>query len=239
MGGQICPRPALAHFSRSEGCSACSRHHCLHFPGHSGRPPPSTPNPPTHSVLTLGNSACRSRTAPPTRRRFAVGFQPLPRLIDKPKGCLHPVQRWVTAGDPGRGGGSPRAPVCTWRAHGSLASALTPGWSTRLTQFVSSSEGRLQPVVLHDSAAPSRVAHSAHVGHAQGVAGGDPAQVLWSGGGRRMRTPGAEPARWDGAGGALGLLGAGRQRGPAPRPLAAVFLESHARSAVLAGSPAG
>lgn len=238
MGGQICPHPALAHFSRSEGCSACSRHHCLRFPD------PRARHPPTHSVLTLGNSACRSRTAPHTRRRFAVGFQPLPRLIDRPKGCLHPVQRWVTAGDPGRGGGSPRAPVCTWRAHGSLASALTPGWSTRLTQFVSSSEGRLQPVVLHDSAAPSRVAHSAHVGHAQGVAGGDPAQVLWSGGGRRMRTLGPEPAALGrsrrGAGPPRGRAAAGASAAScAPRPLAAVFLESHARSAVLAGSPAG
>ena len=53
------------------------------------------------------------------------------------------------------------------------------GWVRRgPTELVSGGEGGGQPVVLDHRAAPLGVAHGAHVGHAQGVAGGGSAQVL-------------------------------------------------------------
>lgn len=56
---------------------------------------------------------------------------------------------------------------------------VAPQPHSHITQFMSCSEGRLEPIILHNSTAPSWVTHSAHIGHAQSVTCRDPAQVLW------------------------------------------------------------
>ena len=59
------------------------------------------------------------------------------------------------------------------------------------TDLVRHGEGGVEPVVLDDGAAPLRGAHRPHVGHAQGVTGVVPTQVLQD---RRQDTGGKNQA---------------------------------------------
>ena len=82
---------------------------------------------------------------------------------------------------------------------------IRPLWA--LTQLMCNRERRLQPIVLHNGAAPLGVAGGAHIGHPQRVARGRPTQVLgWE--------DGAKGASW----GTLTPIGAPRtQRAPQGR----------------------